>query len=128
MPFRCPQCKTRDTLDIVTAIELPRDRSSQEIALQVVACEACSFRGLAVYQEGRGSTPESESWQHVGYWVSPDAVESVQQAIESCPDRHNPACDCPAHTSLGQKDVHGMWNGLLELHTGHTFAMRLFIG
>jgi Zn ribbon nucleic-acid-binding protein len=125
MSFKCPQCKTQDSLEITTSIELPSDRRSDEISLQVVGCSACKFRGLAVYEESRRGVLESESWNHIGYWVSPDAIESILMVIQSCPDRHNPQCRCLAHSSLGQKDVYGMWSGLLELERGHTFALRL---
>ena len=128
MAFRCPQCKTRDTLQIALSMDLPPDRLSDELSLQVVACRDCGFRGLAVYEVGRGDCPESESWKHIGYWVSPDAVESVSAAIGSCPEKRNPLCTCAAHTSLGKQDLRGRWSGLLELERGHTFAMRLFIG
>ncbi len=125
MSFRCPQCHVRDSLEIVLSIDLPPDRQSEEISLQVVACKACHFKGVAVYAQGRGDCPESESWNHIGYWVSPDAVESVSQAIGSCPDPHQPKCKCAAHVSLGQKDLRGLWAGLMEMQHGHTFAMRL---
>lgn len=128
MPFRCPQCLTLDSLDIRLSIELPPDRQTDEISLQVVECSTCNFRGLATYIEQRGSFPGAESWKHIGYWVSPDAVESVSAAIRSCPNTHNPKCECLAHTALGQKDLCGEWRGLLELKEGHTFSMRLFLG
>ena len=77
MAFRCPQCMTPDSLEIFNSIELPPDRQAHEISLQVVCCAACSFRGLAVYSEGRANIHELQTWQHIGYWVSPDAVDSV---------------------------------------------------
>ena len=58
MAFRCPQCKTRNSLQIDLAMDLPPDRTSEELSLQVVACGACSFRSLAVYDVGRGDCPE----------------------------------------------------------------------
>jgi hypothetical protein len=128
MAFRCPQCKTRDTLQIALSMELPPDRVSEELSLQVVVCRDCGFRGLAVYEVARGDCPESESWKHIGYWVSPDAVESTSAAIRSCPQPRNPYCTCAAHASLGKKDLRGKWSGLLELERGHTFSMRLFLG
>jgi hypothetical protein len=144
MSFRCPQCLTSDSLEITDGIDhfLDRDTSaagvgaygyrgdscSMGFSLQVVACSICTFRGLAIYSEGRGDYPESESWQHIGYWVSLDAVEAVSTAIRSCPDPHNPRCPCPAHAALAQHDVDGQWRGLQELERGHTFSMRLFIG
>jgi hypothetical protein len=112
MSFRCPQCLTRNSLEIVLSIELL----------------PCAFRGLAVYEESRHGRLNSESWNHIGYWVSPDASESVSAAIRSCPDPFNPRCNCVAHTSLGEQDVYGKWHGLLELERGHTFKMRIFYG
>jgi hypothetical protein len=128
MAFRCPQCLLPGSLEIDCSIELPPDRRSAEIALQVIACSACAFRGLAVYSEARGSVPESERWQHTGYWVSPDAVLSAREAIRSCADPHNRRCTCPAHAGLGEQDYRGLWKGLLELERAHTFLMRLHIG
>jgi hypothetical protein len=125
MPFRCPQCLTRDGLDIYKSIELPPDRQSDEISLQVVACSVCKWRGLAVYSEGRGTRHGFDSWKHIGYWVSPDAVESVLAAIARCPDPHNRQCECAAHSALGQAELTGEWRGLMEMERGHTFAMRL---
>jgi len=127
MSFRCPQCLTPNTLEILQSIEIPSDRHSEEISLQVVGCTACAFRGLAVYEELIRAV-EVDSWQHIGYWVSRDAVETVLQAIRSCPDPHNARCACPAHASLGRKDVYGIWRGLLELERSHTFSMRLWTG
>lgn len=125
MPFRCPQCLTLDSLQILQSIELLPDRHCDEISLQVVECSACSFRGLAVYEEFiRGA--ETDAWNHTGYWVSPDAVNAVLEAMRSCPDPHNTRCGCEAHLSLGKKDVDGIWRGLLEMKNSHTFSMRLW--
>ena len=128
MSFRCPQCLTRNTLEITLSIELLPDRQSDEISLQVISCSACDFRGLAVYSESRHGRLDSESWNHIGYWVSRDAVESVSTAIRSCPDPFNSHCLCPAHTGLGEQDVYGKWRGLLEMERGHTFSMRMYLG
>lgn len=128
MPFRCPQCKAVDSLDIEAMIELPPDRRSSEISLQVVYCPCCQFRGLAVYEELRHAGRKSEGWEHIGYWVSPDAVNGILEAIHSCPDPYNPACECEAHVGLGEKDMRGIWSGLLEMERGHIFAMRLYAG
>jgi hypothetical protein len=128
MSFRCPQCLTRNSLEITLSIELSPDRQSDEISLQVVTCSACAFRGLAVYAESRHGRLDSESWEHIGYWVSPDAIESVSATIRSCPDPFNSRCSCSAHTSLGEQDVYGTWCGLLEMERGHTFKMRIFHG
>lgn len=128
MAFRCPQCRSVDGLEIECSIELPPDRYSDEIALQVVRCRCCVFAGLAVYAEERGSCPECESWRHIGYWVSPDAVESVRSAIQSCPNPRDRSCGCRAHRTLSEQDLRGSWKGLLELERGHTFLMRIHHG
>jgi hypothetical protein len=112
----------------LAALELAPDRQTEEISLQVIGCRVCAFRGLAVYEEARGSFHGVESFKHIGYWVSPDAIDSVLYAIQGCSDPHNKACMCPAHTALGQKDLDGEWRGLLEMERGHTFLMRAFLG
>jgi hypothetical protein len=123
--FRCPQCLTPEGLEIEAAMELPPDRQTEEITLQVIGCRVCGFRGLAVYEEARGSFHGVESFKHIGYWVSADAVESVSKAIINCPDAHNRLCECASHTALGQKNLNGEWRGLLEMQHGHTFLMRM---
>ena len=127
MSFRCPQCKTLTSLDITSRIELPPDSRSEEITLQVVECTACGFGGLAVYEEPRHGFLEADDWAHIGYWVSKDAVESVKSAIRSCPNPYDSHCACTVHSSLSQKDVHGVWKGLLEMERGHTFLMRMAV-
>ena len=127
MSFRCPQCKTPASLEIVSSIELPPDARSEEITLQVVECAACGFSGLAVYEEPRHGILEADDWRHTGYWVSKDAVESVKAAIRSCPNPYAADCACEVHTSLNQRDMHGAWKGLLEMERAHTFLMRLAV-
>jgi hypothetical protein len=127
MSFRCPQCKTLSSLDITSSIELPPDSRSDEITLQVVECELCGFGGLAVYEEPRHGILETDDWQHIGYWVSRDAVESVKAAICSCPNPYQAQCSCEVHLSLSQRDMHGVWKGLLEMERGHTFLMRMAV-
>lgn len=128
MAFRCPQCKSPNSLKICSSIELPPDNMAQEITLQVVKCAQCGFRGLAVYEEMRYGGRGEDSWLHTGYWVSPDAVESVQSAIAACPNPNDPRCTCPVHSELSQRNVNQVWRGLLELERSHTFKMRLFLG
>lgn len=127
MSFRCPQCKMPASLDIIHRIELPPDSRSDEITLQIVECNTCGFNGLAVYEEPRHGMPEADDWEHIGYWVSRDAVESVKTAISSCPNPNNARCTCAVHTSLSQRDVHGVWKGLLEMERAHTFLMRMAV-
>jgi hypothetical protein len=124
MAFRCPQCFSPGSLQIIQSIELPNDRQWDEISLQAIRCSVCDFCGLAVYSE-LVSGAETDSWQHVGYWVSHDAFQSVMTAIQTCPNPQDRLCKYTAHTNLGRRDVHGLWRGLLELECGHTFSMRL---
>lgn len=128
MPFRCPQCRTVDSLEIECSIDLPDDRRSYDLSLQVVGCCVCSFRGLAIYREARFGSLEAEDWSHIGYWVSPDAVAQAVSAIRACPDPHDSACRCPVHAALIDHDLSGSWRGLTELERGHTFSMRLHTG
>jgi hypothetical protein len=125
MPFRCPQCFTRDSLEITASIELPPGSQSDELALQVVSCNQCQFRGLAVYEESGWGRLERDTWEHIGYWASPDAVEGVLKAIQSFPDPLNSRCPCPSHAELGNRQINGIWKGLVEMERGHTFLMRL---
>ena len=127
MSFRCPQCKNLASLEIISSLELPPDSRSDEITLQVVECQKCDFSGIAVFEESRHGFIESEAWQHVGYWVSRDAVESVKAAIRSCPNPFKATCNCEVHSSLSQRDMHGVWKGLLEIERAHTFLMRLAV-
>lgn len=127
MSFRCPQCLTPDSLEIIQSFEILPDRRCDEISLQVIGCTACTFRGLAVYEELVHGA-EVDTWRHTGYWVSRDAVETVLKAMRSCPNPYNAHCTCPAHASLGERDVYGTWRGLLELERSHTFSMRLWMG
>jgi len=127
MSFRCPQCHSLAGLEILLSIELPPDRQWDEISLQVIGCSDCDFRGMAVYEE-LVSGSEQESWHHIGYWVSQDAVLSVLEAIRTCPNPSDRNCECQAHSSLGERDVNGLWRGLLELERGLTFSMRLHPG
>lgn len=128
MGFRCPQCRTLSSLEITATLALPPDRCTDERALQVVECSACCFRALAVYSEARIGNAERDDFEHIGYWVSKDAVESVLAAIRSCSTPLDASCKCIAHQRLGEKDVYGLWSGLLELKQGHTFSMRLHMG
>lgn len=125
MAFRCPQCQTADGLEIIASIELPPDRYASECSLQVVSCQSCGFRALAVYEEPRQGETGREAWRHIGYWVSPDAVEAMLAEIRACPQPFNPHCSCPVHTSLTTLEAgSGRWRGLLEMKHGHTFWMR----
>jgi hypothetical protein len=125
LPFTCPTCQAPGTLDILAAIELPPDSRSDEIALQVVRCELCGMRGLAVYEESRRGRLDTESIDHMGYYAPASAVEAVLQAIGSCPDPKNGRCSCAAHTQLGSLDHSGQWDGIGRFGRLAAFRMDL---
>lgn len=112
MPFYCPQCGGRGSLEISQGIELAPDARSDEITLQVVDCKDCGFSALAVYEETRRGSFESDGWQHQGFIVAEADLAAVRETIQSCPDPHNGRCRCPAHRSLGELDNQGCWQGL----------------
>ncbi len=125
MPFVCPECMTRGTLKITHSIELPSDSRSDEIAVQIVRCSHCKFRGVAVYEESRRGALDSESVDHRGYKVKTADLRSLIRKIKACPDPKNARCQCPSHRSLGQKDSWGRWQGLADIEFQDAFPIDL---
>lgn len=125
MSFLCPECSTSRSLKITSKLELPSDRRSDEIALQIVKCSHCGFAGIAVYEESRRGSLDSESFDHTGYHVSVEDLKTLKRAIKQCPTPTNPRCKCPVHRTLGRKDASGRWNGLADIHLEGAFAMKL---
>jgi C4-type Zn-finger protein len=82
MSFVCPECQA-NSLAITQSIELPPDGRSDEIALQIVKCEACGFRGTAVYEESRRGA--ADSWHHQGYMTAQTSVNRLSKLIRQCP-------------------------------------------
>ena len=124
MPFTCPECKRR-SLSITDRLELPPDSRSDEIALQIVACASCSFKGIAVYEESRRGALDDESVDHTGYSVKRIDLAKLRRLMRACPDRGNHRCKCETHRQLGKRDKGGRWRGLDEIELGNPFAMRL---
>ena len=125
MPFLCPECSASKSLRITSKLELPPDSRSDEITLQVVECSRCSFAGIAVYEESRRGSLDSDSFDHTGYRVKLEDLKALRNAIRACPRPGNPRCKCPTHRSLGGKDESGRWNGLADVDLGDRFWMRL---
>ena len=123
MAFACPKCSIDDSLVIVIAIELAPDSRSDEIVIQVLQCGRCGFRGLAVYEESRRGALDSEAWEHTGYQVEEDVVNTIAGLIDHCPDRNNSDCSCQSHQILGQRDQNGRWNGIEKYEIKGTFPM-----
>lgn len=125
MPFVCPDCRTPGSLKITHSIELPSDSRSDEIAGQIVKCSRCKFRSVAIYEESRRGTLDSESVDHRGYKVRAADLKSLVDKIKACPDPRNARCQCPSHRHLGQKDSSGRWQGLADIEFQDTFPMAL---
>jgi hypothetical protein len=121
MPFACPNCGTPSSLRITSSIELPPDSRSDEIALQIVACARCGFRGAAVYEESRRGSLDSEAVDHRGYRVPAESLNSLIAQIGACPDPANRGCGCESHRTLGRTDDAGRWSGMPE--TAGSFRM-----
>jgi hypothetical protein len=125
MPFICPECEQR-TLAIREALELPPDSRSDEVTLQIVTCEACAFAGLAVYEESRRGSLESESVDHRGYRVGAAGLRAIRRAMRRCPRPRDARCGCAAHRELGRRDASGRWDGLGDIELGDRFAMAMW--
>ena len=123
MAFACPKCSIDDSLVIVIGIELAPDSRSDEIVIQVLQCGRCGFRGLAVYEESRRGALDSEAWEHTGYQVEEDVVNTIAGLIDNCPDRNNNDCSCESHRMLGQRDQNGRWNGIEKYEMKGMFPM-----
>jgi len=111
MPFACPDCR-RMELRIGLRIELPSDSRSDEIAVQIVECSGCGFRGGAIYEESRRGALNSESWEHSGYLMAKSDVDALAALIRQCREPADRRCRCKSHQMLGQKDSSGRWVGL----------------
>jgi hypothetical protein len=127
MSFACPCCQQPASLAIVASIELPPDTRSDEIALQVLACEACEFRALAIYEESRRGALDSEAWEHTGYAVPGSLLERVKESIQRCPNQADSSCGCPSHRGLNRVDRVGRWQAPEGIAGTQSFAMRLSV-
>jgi hypothetical protein len=124
MSFICPQCSAA-SLNITSCLELEGDNRSDDITLQLIACAACDFRGVAVYEESRRGALDSECADHYGYQVSEAAVQSLKILIEACPNSSNITCSCLAHRTLNRRDESGRWNALEAFEKSAYFPMQL---
>ena len=92
---------------ITQSIELPPDGRSDEIALQIVKCEACGLRGTAVYEESRRGA--ADSWHHQGYMTAQTSVNRLSKLIRQCPSPKDARCQCASHQTLGQTNENNIW-------------------
>jgi hypothetical protein len=122
MAYHCPNCDF-DSLDVDFALELPANNTDDETSLETIRCSACKFSGIAVYRENRWGALGDEKWDHRGYELSDESLESLTKSIAQCPapgDRH---CPCAVHSDLGGRES---WTNpaLNGLEVKREFAMR----
>ena len=82
MGLLCPKCLDY-SLYIEEKLELPPDSRSDEIMLQIIKCEKCSFIGVAVYEESRRGSLNDYTFNHTGYVLSNTALNQVKRAIKN---------------------------------------------
>ena len=121
MSFRCPECSQDKSLRIVNRIELAPDARSDEISLQVIRCGACTYQGLAAYEESSRGALGSESVDHYGYNADLHAIQSVGSLIKKCPSPGEASCKCASHQELNQRDRSGRW-----IKPGYEQGQRIF--
>lgn len=125
VPLLCPECRAKK-LKITQRLELPADHRSDEIAIQVIRCGKCDFRGIAIYEESRRGALDSESWSHWGYPASAAGLRALEEKIGRCPDPHNPKCGCPVHREFHRGGPGGDWTeALLGVDWDGAFGMDL---
>lgn len=95
MDYKCPECELRMGLRIGPVIVLPADERDDEVSLQLVDCDRCDFRAVAVYRENRRGA--DEVWNFDGYAVPVELRAELESAISSCPAPQNPRCGCAGH-------------------------------
>lgn len=124
MNFVCPDCRLA-SLEIKNSIALPADSRSDEIALQILVCSKCGLRAIAVYEESRRGSLESESWDHTGYHLNRADFDSLKSDLMNCPSPSRPDCLCVVHRRWGKKDANGRWRGLTDVPLFGAFMMEL---
>ncbi len=127
MSFTCYQCNDPQSLEITVSIQLYKGRCANEITLQLVECQYCEFVGIAVYEEGRLGASDTRTWKHTGYRLDPKDLVIIKEMILDCPDRLNPACECPVHLRLCACDGSGDWIGLKGFNLYDKFPMRMSV-
>ena len=125
VPFHCPKCSWPRSLRIISSLELPPDARSDEINIQIIQCRNCGFNGLAVYEETRRGSLETEHIHHTGYHVEEENLNELMKMIKGCPQPMNHDCGCIAHQELGRKNTYGYWDGLRDKQLGLSFEMRI---
>lgn len=86
MGFKCPNCSDY-TLKITQNLDLPPDRDSDEISIQIIKCLKCNLETISVYKESRRGNLNEYSYQHTGYMLPQQELNKIKRHI-----RYNPKC------------------------------------
>ncbi len=123
--FICPECGEVGSLNITSAIDIEYDSRSDEISLQLIECSACGFRGVAVYEESRRGSLDSECTDHYGYKMDKAEIESLIALISRCPRPRDESCACETHKTLNRRNETGRWDALDDFKNTGYFTMEL---
>ena len=124
--FVCPKCQAA-ALAIGDCIDFEPDSRSDDITLQLVGCSRCGFEAVALYEESRRGSLDSEASCHTGYFVNGATLISIKDGIKACPAPRDGGCLCDWHSLLGARDARGAWDGLrrLGIDGAQRFAMTM---
>lgn len=110
--FVCNGCQA-DALTIGKTLEVMPEDDSDEQSVQVVTCGSCAAEFVAVYEESRRGSLDSESWHHDAWSVPVDKVREVAAAIDACPSPRSRQCKCATHLAYNEggfrKHLSGTW-------------------
>jgi len=81
-------------------LEMGPDARWDENALQLVGCSACSFQGVACYQESRRGGLDDEVVHHHGWVVPSNEYRRLSRVMARCPKPGDRRCSCDAHKVL----------------------------
>lgn len=80
--FICGKCNSK-SLTITNSFDLGPDNRSDDRFLQTIKCTRCGFKGIAVYEESRRGSFDSESWSHTGYVVPSEVLNETISVINN---------------------------------------------
>lgn len=121
-PFVCPDCH-RSSMGIIAGLRFPPDGYDDEIMLQAVDCNQCSFRGVGAYTENRQG--RETRFHHWGYRITQSTYDGLVQEMQGCPDADQIRCRCDAHVRYGRLNGHS-WDGIHVVpHDPESFKFKL---
>ena len=78
MALVCPDCR-KPTLEIQISVDLGPNDSSDEYAVQALACDDCGLRAGGTYEESRRGA--RDSFHHTGYRIDDAAWRKLKKAL-----------------------------------------------